>query len=79
MKLDKKVEQVRATLDLYHQQMKELNEMFVYSRFDSDIPKVVVDGNGEMYLAYHCYEMSIETALDYMENIGYITPINFIL
>lgn len=79
MRLDKKVEQVKSALDLFHQRVKELNKMFVYSRFDDNKPQVTVDGGGDIWLVYQGFEMSIETALDYMKDVGYITPDDFFL
>lgn len=79
MRLDKKVEQVKSALDLFHQRVKELNKMFVYSRFDDNKPQVAVDGGGDIWLVYQGFEMSIETALDYMKDVGYITPDDFFL
>lgn len=77
MRLESKVNGVKCAWSVLKKQIAELNNSFVYNRFEGDIPQVAIDNKGQIWLDYHGYEMSIETALDYMENVGYIAPDDF--
>lgn len=81
MKLRKRYEELIMTFDanLFNQRLREFQDKFCWSGFVSKIPIVKLNSDLDIVLSYHGYEMSIETALDYMENVGYITPDDFFL
>ena len=79
MKLRKRYEELIMTFDakLYNQRLREFQDKFCWSRFGNEKPTVELNSSFDIVLSYHGHEMSIQTALDYMENVGYITPDNF--
>lgn len=62
---------------LFNQRLREFQDKFCWSRFGNEKPTFGLNSGFDIVLSYHGYEMSIETALDYMENVGYITPDDF--
>lgn len=62
---------------LFNQRLREFQDNFCWSRFGHEKPIVKLNSDLDIVLLYQGYEMSIETALDYMENVGYITPDDF--
>lgn len=79
MKLRKRYEELIMTFDakLYNQRLREFQDKFCWSRFGNEKPTVELNSSFDIVLSYHGNEMSIQTALDYMGNVGYITPDNF--
>ena len=79
MKLRKKYEELIKTFDakLFNQRLRESQDEFCWSGFGNEKPIVKLNSDLDIVLLYQGYEMSIETALDYMENVGYITPDDF--
>lgn len=52
--------------------------LLVFRDFDDDDePVTSITSSDEMILAWHGYEMHIESALTIMERIGYIQPTDF--
>lgn len=79
MKLRKRYEELITTFDakLYNQRLRDFEDKFCWSRFGNEKPTFELNSSFDIVLSYQGCEMSIETALDYMENVGYITPDNF--
>lgn len=79
MNLRNKYEELIMTFDakLLNQRLREFQDKFCWSRFGNEKPIVKLNSDLDIVLSYQGYEMSIETALDYMENVGYITPDDF--
>lgn len=69
---------VRA-YDLHHQADSAVSvvaSLLVFRDFD-DEPVTSITSSDEMILAWHGYEIPIESALDIMERTGYIRPTDF--
>lgn len=77
-KLVKKVRALSSAINALLDAKKELQDEFVFSGFrEGHTPMVALNGDLEVVLVHGCYAMDISTALDYMFNVGYITPLDF--
>ena len=77
-KLITKARVVSSAINALLDAKNELQEEFVFSGFKKGhTPVVAINGDLEVMLVYGCYAMDMPTALDYMLNVGYITPIDF--
>ena len=55
-----------------------IGKYLTFARFNGDTPQVSVCNGDEIILEYYGREMPIETAIERMEEYGYITPDDFI-
>ena len=76
-KIFKKYEQLETAITLLLKSKEELQKEFIFAGFGLEIPRVAFDGDLQIGLVYDTEYMSIETALGYMEEVGFITPDNF--
>lgn len=77
-KLIKKARVLSSAINALLDAKNELQEEFVFSGFrEGHTPMVALNGDLEVMLVYGCYAMDMSTALDYMFNVGYITPMDF--
>ena len=76
-KIFKKYEQLEAAITQLLKRKDELQKEFIFAGFGLETPRVVIDGDLQIGLVYDTEYMSIETALGYMEEAGFITPDNF--
>ena len=76
-KIFKKYEQLETAITLLLKSKEELQKEFIFAGFSLEIPRVAIDGDLQIGLVYDTEYMSIETALGYMEEVGFITPDNF--
>ena len=59
--------------------VQNIHKYLIFSGFSGDEPKTsACNGSHEIILEYYGNEMTIEEAIDRMENIGYITLHDFI-
>lgn len=76
-KLSNIVSDVSAKLGSIRMLLRELKEEFVFAQFKGDEPEFVIKRMERIVLEYHCMEMSIEEAIERMDEYGYITPDDF--
>lgn len=76
-KIFKKYEQLETAITQLLQRKNELQKEFIFAGFGLEIPSVAINGDLEVCLVYDAEYMSIETALGYMAEVGFITPDNF--
>lgn len=76
-KIFKKYEQLETAITQLLKRKDELQKEFIFAGFGLEIPRVAINGDLEVCLVYDTEYMSIETALGYMEEVGFITPDNF--
>lgn len=76
MKIRRKAERLEAALNSVSDRKRDLQESFVFHQFDNP-PELGINGDMEVALIYNGDTMPLDVAIDYMENVGYITPDNF--
>lgn len=57
--------------------IEEIQHHIVCHRFEDNPPAITHTKDNELILEWNGAEMSIETAIEYMEEYGYITPYDF--
>ena len=58
--------------------VQSIETHLTFARFGGDTPQVSACNGDEIILEYYGREMPIETAIERMEEYGYITPDDFI-
>ena len=77
-KLINKARALSSAIDALIRAKNDFQKEFIFSGFrEGHTPMVAINGDLEVTLVYGCYAMDISTALDYMFNEGYITPMDF--
>ena len=54
--------------------IQELENLLIFSHFDSDESEATISNDGEVFLEYHGKEMSKDAIIETMREVGYITP-----
>ncbi len=74
--LKKKIEDAHQKFDSAYEFLDELNNMFVYKKFEY---RPIIDLNDDMdfILIYDCRHLTIADAMTLMENYGFILPDDF--
>lgn len=77
-KLRNAVEKARMKLNEASCAVQEIETYLTFAQFNGDTPHVVACTGDEIILEYYGREMTVEDAIERMEDYGYITPDDFI-
>ena len=77
-KLRNAVEKAKMKLNEASCAVQEIETHLTFAQFNGDTPRVGACNGDEIILVYYGREMTVEDAIEIMEDYGYITPDDFI-
>ena len=77
VKLRKTVKKAESKLNEASCAVQCIEKYLTFARFDIVTPQVSACNGGEIILEYYGRELPIKTAIEIMEDSGYITPDDF--